>query len=206
MNFTASEAKNRAKKIGKSFLRLSFYSTPNPKTQVLLGTSTIFMDDALLCKKVISYQKSVNAGDFIETQKYSRAAYPKEYTTDHITADSEYGSLYLADFSKTEDMRLSSRFNVYDKHISDTSSEGFYFYMYREYADNMRPKTIYLKVEFNHAGIGKTIPFMLPRIYTEDASEIPLFIHSTKNYSAKKWLTEDGKYFQEMNLFQEKME
>ena len=179
MNFTASEAKNRAKKIGKSFLRLSFYSTPNPKTQVLLGTSTIFMDDALLCKKVISLQKSANAGDFIQTQRYVYTASSITYMTDHVTADSERGDLIsMIDFAKTEDVRLSSRFNVYDKHISDTSSEGFYFYMYREYADNMRPKTIYLKVEFNHAGIGKTIPFMLPRKFEEnDDIGNPLYIH-----------------------------
>ena len=178
MNFTTSEAKNRAKKIGKSFLRLSFYSTPNPKTQVLLGTSTIFMDDALLCKKVISLQKSANAGDFVETQKYASTASSTVYTTDHVTADSEYQSPFLANFPKSEDLRLSSRFNVYDKHISDTSSEGFYFYMYREYADNMRPKTIYLKVDFNHAGIGKTIPFMMPRKFdNNNAFGTPLYIH-----------------------------
>ena len=179
MNFTTSEAKNRAKKIGKSFLRLSFYSTPNPKTQVLLGTSTIFMDDALLCKKVISLQKSANAGDFIQTQRYVYTASSVSYMTDHVTADSERGDLIsMIDFAKTEDVRLSSRFNVYDKHISDTSSEGFYFYMYREYADNMRQKTIYLKVEFNHAGIGKTIPFMLPRKFEEnDDIGNPLYIH-----------------------------
>ena len=179
MNFTTSEAKNRAKKIGKSFLRLSFYSTPNPKTQVLLGTSTIFMDDALLCKKVISLQKSANAGHFTQTQRYVYTASSVSYMTDHVTADSERGDLIgMIDFAKTEDVRLSSRFNVYDKHISDTSSEGFYFYMYREYADNMRPKTIYLKVEFNHAGIGKTIPFMLPRKFEEnDDIGNPLYIH-----------------------------
>ena len=179
MNFTASEVKNRAKKIGKSFLRLSFYSTPNPKTQVLLGTSTIFMNDALLCKKVISLQKSANAGDFIQTQRYVYTASSVTYMTNYVTADSERGDLIsMIDFAKTEDVRLSSRFNVYDKHISDTSSEGFYFYMYREYADNMRPKTIYLKVEFNHAGIGKTIPFMLPRKFEgNDDIGNPLYIH-----------------------------
>ena len=188
MNFTTSEAKNRAKKIGKSFLRLSFYSTPNPKTQVLLGTSTIFMDDALLCKKVISLQKSANAGDFTQTQRYTYTGSSVTYMTDHVTADSERGDLIsMIDFAKTEDVRLSSRFNVYDKHISDTSSEGFYFYMYREYADNMRPKTIYLKVDFNHAGIGKTIPFMFPRFFNDnDSIGSPLYIHKENDLKILK--------------------
>ena len=180
LNFTTNEAKNRAKKIGKSFLRLSFYSTNNPKTQVLLGTSTVFMDDSLLCKKVKSNQKSANNGKFIKTMEYNdNSTSESSYTSSYITADSELcnnSSLSICDISKNEDFRLSSRFNIYDKNMSNTSSEGFYFYMFREYANNLRPLTIYMKVDFNHAGIGKTIPFMLPR-QNVNGEDIPLYIH-----------------------------
>jgi hypothetical protein len=143
LNFTTNEAKNRAKKIGKSFLRLSFYSTNNPKTQVLLGTSTVFMDDSLLCKKVKSNQKSANNGKFIKTMEYNDdSTSESSYTSSYITADSELcnnSSLSICDISKNEDFRLSSRFNIYDKNMSNTSSEGFYFYMFREYANNLHP-------------------------------------------------------------------
>lgn len=179
LNFTTNEAKNRAKKIGKSFLRLSFYSTNNPKTQVLLGTSTVFMDDSLLCKKVKSNQKSAGSGRFIKTMEYNENADESGYTSSYITADSELcnkSSLVNCEIKQNEEFRLSSRFNIYDKNMSNTSSEGFYFYMFREYANNLHPLTIYMKVDFNHAGIGKTIPFMLPRKFTNDEIGEPLYI------------------------------
>ena len=58
--------------------------------------------------------------------------------------------------------RISSRFRITNKYNTDTSSEGFYLYMFREYSENLRPKPIYMKIDFNHAGIGKTIPFIVP--------------------------------------------
>ena len=48
-----------------------------------------------------------------------------------------------------------------NKHVTDTSSEGFYLYIFREYAEKLHPKPIYMKIEFNHAGIGKQIPFLI---------------------------------------------
>ena len=50
--------------------------------------------------------------------------------------------------------------------MTDTSSEGFYAYIFREYAENLHPKPIYMKIEFNHAGIGKMIPFLIPMHWT----------------------------------------
>jgi hypothetical protein len=61
-----------------------------------------------------------------------------------------------------ESVRLSSRLVVDNKYDTDTSSEGFYIYMFREYSQKLHQKRIYMKVEYNHAGIGKTIPFFIP--------------------------------------------
>jgi hypothetical protein len=63
--------------------------------------------------------------------------------------------------------RLSSRLVVDNKYKTDTSSEGFYAYIFREYSENLRPKPIYMKIEFNHAGIGKIIPFLIPMKWEE---------------------------------------
>jgi len=57
---------------------------------------------------------------------------------------------------------VSSRLTIKNKYETTTSSEGFYLYIFREYSENLRPKPIYMKVEFNHAGIGRTIPFTVP--------------------------------------------
>lgn len=168
MNFTTSEVKNMSNKIAKSFLRLSFYSTDNPQTQVLLSTSTIFLDEAELLQKYMSGQKGSKVGKFIKTKLYQMGVNSE---TNYIGDDTEYGNKF--DFETNEPLRLSSRLNVYDKHVTKNSSEGFYFYMFREYANNMRPLTIYLKIDFNHAGIGRTIQFMLPR----GENGKPLYIH-----------------------------
>ena len=159
LNFTTDEIRNQATKIGKSFLRLSFYSTNDPKTQVLLATSTIFLDENMAFKK---YMNSKRNSDLIFINvNYNEASDKSKYqvSSNTISNLSEvYGDNYLND-----ELRLSSRFIVNNKYNTDTSSEGYYIYMFKDYAKKMRETTIYMKVDFNHAGIGQTISFMLPR-------------------------------------------
>lgn len=69
--------------------------------------------------------------------------------------------------------RLSSRFSVKNRYEDDTSSEGFYLYLFKEYSTNLRPRKIYMKAEFNHAGYGRTIPFMMPvEIKKDEKTEV----------------------------------
>jgi hypothetical protein len=177
--------------VGKSFLRFSYYDSPDPNTQSLLCTSTVFMDEHSLYKKyldnsrrnirdygVIQEQKfetsattdgteyvvipqviTDTSGDVInrisvatEVLKGSHDPKRKEYNVSHIDLNEMYN----------DTRRISSRFRITNKYNTDTSSEGFYLYMFREYSENLRPKPIYMKIEFNHAGIGKTIPFIVP--------------------------------------------
>ena len=191
MNFTTNEIKNQATKIGKSFLRLSFYSTDNPKTQVLLATSTIFLDKNLAYKKYITSKRNSDL-IFIDTKVMQEAGYTA--VTDYINAVnsntdefqvssntiSDSSEVYMDNFFN-DDTRLSSRLVVNDKYNTDTSSEGYYIYMFKDYAKKMRETTIYMKVDFNHAGIGQTMSFMLPRQIGngEDVGE-PLYIHGNK--------------------------
>lgn len=70
-----------------------------------------------------------------------------------------------------EDHRVSSRLVVDNKHVTDTSSEGFYAYIFREYAEKLHPKPIYMKIEFNHAGIGKMIPFLIPMHWSGNTTD-----------------------------------
>lgn len=73
--------------------------------------------------------------------------------------------LEVFDSGRTDNsLRLSARFSVKNKYFSEKSSEGFYLYLFpSEVLDENTSRTIYMKVEFNHAGYGKTIPMMLPR-------------------------------------------
>ena len=61
-----------------------------------------------------------------------------------------------------EDLRISSQFTVSDKYQSNNSSEGFYLYLWKDNDSGIIPSDIYLKVEFNHAGYGRSIPMMMP--------------------------------------------
>ena len=63
-----------------------------------------------------------------------------------------------------KDLRISSTFKIYNNRQNRKSSEGFYLYFYPDIINSeSSQKTIYMKVEFNHAGFGKTVPLMLPR-------------------------------------------
>lgn len=53
---------------------------------------------------------------------------------------------------------LTCSFTVKDKFEQYKSSEGFYLYLFPDGIEKTKSKTIYMKVEFNHAGYGKTIP------------------------------------------------
>ena len=70
-----------------------------------------------------------------------------------------------------ESNRISSRFIIKNKYETDTSSEGFYLYIFKQYAENLHPKPIYMKVDFNHAKIGKTIPFNVPMKWEASENE-----------------------------------
>lgn len=186
MNFSINEVRNMAKKISKSFLRLSFYSTNDPNTQVLLGTSTIFLDEALLARKAFTYTSSAGKR-YVNTQSYQKYVLTGDkslYEVDYCSVDGEIA--YDASFN--DDFRLSSRITVKDKHNTETSSEGFYFYMFREFSNNLRPSRVYLKIDFNHAGIGKSIPLIIPRKNISKSNPIgePLYIHKEDDLEKMK--------------------
>lgn len=133
--------------ISKSFLRLSFYDSMDTNNQSLLCTSTIFMDGRKLFKTYVDNMKTSD-NTFVNV-------YDTSIISNSISTMSECRPL---DASK----RLSSELVVTNNIASKWSSEGFYLYIFREYGDGLHPKPIYMKAEFNHAGIGQTIPFTIP--------------------------------------------
>ena len=156
LGFNNEDVRYQRNKLKKSFLRLSYYDSPNPANQNLLMYSTIF----------------VNSGELFS--KYARYGEEEGYTLISINEDGEY---VLSTDKKgigvdkeydgfIEEKRLSSQFVVKDKNTSKSSSEGFYLYLWKE-DETPIPQDIYMKVEFNHSGFGRTIPFMMP--YSENS-------------------------------------
>ena len=156
LGFNNEDVRYQRNKLKKSFLRLSYYDSPNPANQNLLMYSTIFVNSGEVFSKYARYG---------EEEGYTLISFDKdgEYvlSTDKkgIGVDKEYDGFI-------EEKRLSSQFVVKDKNTSKSSSEGFYLYLWKE-DETPIPQDIYMKVEFNHSGFGRTIPFMMP--YSENS-------------------------------------
>lgn len=93
---------------------------------------------------------------------------------------------------------LTTSFVVYDKFEQTKSSEGFYLYLF----PNQNPteeKTIYMCVEFNHAGYGKTIPF-ITQYNTKDATAIDFGSDFKDYFIDEKRTTSLNEYFNRLHI------
>lgn len=139
LNFTDTDVYNRKMKLRKSFIRLSFYDSPSPLEQHLLYYSTIFVDTGSLYGKYIKLKNVLPVDTAIV-----------DYSG---TTDTNYNTL------------LTSQIKVHDEFCTDNSSEGYNIYLFEDDADKTDNekdyRTIYMKVEYNHAKYGRTIPMML---------------------------------------------
>ena len=181
--------------VAKTFLRLSYYDSTNQQTQSMLHSSTVFMNEHDLFKKYMDNSRK-NVYDYM----YVSEPVPEEHLTGATTGDteihpeilnkisvfSEFIGVHNKIMAKSltsgytfndakileEDRRISSRFSIVNKYATDTSSEGFYLYIFKEYATNLHPQPIYMKVEFNHAKLGKTIPFNIPMKWAHSEEEV----------------------------------
>lgn len=153
LNFTDQDVLYQKNKLKKSFLRLSFYSSKDLNTQRLLFYSTIFIDSGRLFG---CYTNNIN--NLYYTNQNNTANLPigvyNEYKPNEKLVD--------------ETKRLSSHLSVTDRYNSGASSEGFYLYLFSETAPKYEPVSIYMKAEFNHAGYGRTIPFIMPTTVIND--------------------------------------
>ena len=152
--FTNNDVFYQKSKLAKSFVRFSFYDSTDSQTQHLLATSTIFIDEHALFKKFIDNSKKVPSGYTIFNQDTTKL---NNKITVFTEANNSKATVVI-----DEDKRLSSKIVIKNKYDNDTSSEGFYLYMFKEYAEKLHPKPIYMKVDFYHAGVGRIIPFTIP--------------------------------------------
>lgn len=169
LGFTNSDIRYQKNKLSRSFIRIMFYDSMNPGNQNLLYYSTIFVDSGKLFGKYIKYiedtpYRSVVYETNEDTEIETINAKDSEINLVGIKVDREpYGDLLKdATLDQVEELRLSCQFTVRDKFQSDASSDGFYLYLWKDNESGVMPSDIYMKVEFNHAGYGRTIPFMMP--------------------------------------------
>lgn len=178
--------------LANSFLRLSFYDSVDSSSQSLLAMSTIFYDEHIAYKKFLdNSRKNINKylvydEDSETCMELNKINVSAEMVRGKNNTKYNYCNYNGTNIVTDDDNRISSRFTVTNKYETDTSSEGFYLYMFKEYSENLHPKPIYMKVEFNHAGIGKTIPFLIPMKWAKDSKT------SIYNPTERYKLTENG--------------
>lgn len=158
LGFNDNDIFYQKQKVAKSFLRISFYDSPNPLKQNLLHTATIFMDEGRLYK---TYIESIqNKSTYVGVNEISRLA--ERVYTDYISVKNDTYDQRTKLVTCEANKRLAASFSVKNMLESAESSEGFYLYLFREFNEGLHEKEIYMTVEFNHAGYGRTIKFMQP--------------------------------------------
>lgn len=144
VGFTDGDVRYQKKKLSKSFLRLSYYSTNDLIDNSLYGYSTVF----------------VNGGEMFG--KYSTIDRQKAFV-DLYDDDEYYDYRYVQSSGTSDGTRLDFTFTLTDEYNEERSAEGFNIYLFStDFAGRTEPTTIYMKVEFNHAGRGKTMQMMRP--------------------------------------------
>lgn len=170
LGFENSDVRYQKSRLSQSFIRIMFYDSTNPANQNLLYYSTVFVDAGALFGKYIKHVEdnpyvciTLETGDDGE-EAIDTTSSLKELTG--IKVDREpYGVLLTeagSDLDDREELRLSCQLTVEDKFQSEGSSDGFYLYLWKDNESGVTPTDIYMKVEYNHAGYGRTIPFMMP--------------------------------------------
>lgn len=162
LNFDWKDVFYQKKKLEKSFLRFSVYDSPDQQTQTLLHTSTVWFDETYAYKKYISNTKRFDNLIFsgvglTETEQLSSHS---------ITELNE--PYFEESYTLKDENRLSSRFTIHNKYETSASAEGFYLYIFKKYTHDLTPVPLYMKVEFNHAGIGQKFPFIVPMKWETD--------------------------------------
>lgn len=152
LGFTDDDIYNQKNRVKQSFIRLSFYDGDNPLTQNLLCYSTIFLDSGDLFGKYIK-----------------RKTWLEEKVAEESGGFDEYNSLIdpivWSPTANTDPCSaVTCQMIVNDEYDMTRSGEGFNLYLFREDAPiENEVQNIYMKVEFNHAGIGRTVPLIFWR-------------------------------------------
>ena len=180
LGFTDTDVRYQKSKLKKSFLRLSFYDSPNSARQNLLAYSTIFMDSGMLFEKMMRGANRKNL--------YVVSGQQTDIKYDNLKVDTEpcFEEHTKYSVEEVEEMRLSSQIVVSDR-FSQACSEGFYLYLWADNDNGAIPTDIYLRIDFNHAGYGRVVPMTMPYIDGSNANRI-----YTMEEICDKWINHGG--------------
>ena len=154
LNFNDNDIFYRKSKVSKTFVRLSFYTSTDPIEQKLLFYSTSFLDATALYGRYIKQYAYMEAEGLTGTHEDSAVTESTQVVFCRNNSVSGVLSSEIVLTNEYDRDKSSEGFNIYlfsdDVDIKDTDSDG----------NEKSYRTIYMKVEFNHAGNGKTIPMV----------------------------------------------
>lgn len=156
LNFNDKDIYYRKNKVSKSFFRFLFYNSNNPIEQKLLSYSTVFIDSTDL------YSKYIKQFMFIEDNKNITDQEHENYVIiNPITSGNQNVNVVFCE-NENVGCRLDSKITITNEYDKSKSAEGFNIYLFSDdIPEGNSGKTIYMKIEFNHAGNGKTIPMVM---------------------------------------------
>lgn len=154
LNFTDNDIYYRKHKVSKSFFRFSFYDSNDPIEQKLLYYSTVFLDSGEL------FSKFLKQSSFIQDNPES-AIINSINDNGNGEAKNENVKVVFCE-NKEVGSRVDSTILLTNEYDRTKSSEGFNLYLFADdVPEGNEEKTIYMKVDFNHAGNGTTIPMIV---------------------------------------------
>lgn len=161
LGFDDNDVLNQNKRLGKTFIRLLFFDSKDRNTQTLLYYSTIFINTVDLYSKYINnITKHTSFNDGVEDYVYNT----------------------IEDVNLREKTQLSCNFTCFNKNNMSGSSEGYYLYLFPTLVEDGE-REIYMRVEFNHAKYGQTVPMICPK--TKDKGGNTIQSLPRENYTAK---------------------
>jgi hypothetical protein len=168
LGFTNKDVKYQKNVLKKSFLRLSYYDSTNEADQHLLAYSVVYFDTAKLYSKYMYtsdmpiYIKYDPDDTVVGEDVYRGGRVDTEVSLNKLMEVVSLPSNTIARYDEIEKYRISSQVSVANRWVSGRTSEGYYVYLWADNDGGITPSDLFLKVELNHAGYGRTIPFMLP--------------------------------------------
>ena len=177
LGFTDDDIYNQKNRVKQTFIRLLFYDTDNPLTQNLLYYSTVFFDSGELYGKFVKKKNELED----EVENYNQSNNPVVWSTKLDGGTQE---------------PVTCQLNVNDEYDTTKSGEGFNLYLFRQDAPiENRPQYIYMKIEFNHAGYGRTVPMIYwkRKVDTDEPEELTIENYRENVYiKLRVSLTEEG--------------
>lgn len=168
LGFTDDDVYYQKDALKKSFLRLSFYDSPNRETQKLLYYSTVYFDTNVLSS---NYIKDLNEwrNDVTYAPRYNQLVFAYD-----IARRYKNGKTLTAEMSCT------------DKYDDTKSSDGFYIHLFDKLVSGNTCRAIYMKAEFNNAKFGKTVPMIMPVFKNSNERIPPVNTKFPREYVKKK--------------------